>query len=71
MTLAQVVYQISVDADFASRMRSEPERALAEKGLKLSKEEQAFLSRGLKKEARGDGSKVSMADIALFYARWG
>ncbi|NMC14998.1 MAG: hypothetical protein GYA34_19190 [Chloroflexi bacterium] len=71
MTLAQVVYQISVDADFAAQMRTEPERALAERGLKLSKEEQAFLSRGLKREARGDGSKVSMSDIAALYARWG
>lgn len=71
MTLAQVVYQISVDADFASQMRSEPERALAERGLKLSKEEQAFLSRGLKREARSDGSKVSLSHLAMIYAGWG
>lgn len=70
MTLAQVVYQISVDADFAAQMRSEPERALAERGLKLSKEEQAFLSRGLKRETRGDGSKVSMSSLAMITG-WG
>jgi len=70
MTLAQVVYQISVDSDFAAQMRSEPERALAERGLKLSKEEQAFLSRGLKRETRSDGTKVSMSNLALMTG-WG
>jgi ATP/maltotriose-dependent transcriptional regulator MalT len=45
MTLAQVVYQYSTDAGFASRMRSDPLAALAERGLRLSKEEiDLFLS---------------------------
>jgi hypothetical protein len=43
MALAQVVYQISTDADFASRFRREPERALGERGWSLSREELAFL----------------------------
>jgi hypothetical protein len=43
MALAQVVYQISTDADFASRMRSDPERALEERGWSLSREEISFL----------------------------
>jgi hypothetical protein len=43
MALAQVVYQISTDKDFASRMQSDPHGALDERGWFLSKEEIAFL----------------------------
>ena len=43
MALAQVVYQISTDKDFAVRMQSDPEGALGERGWSLSKEELAFL----------------------------
>ena len=47
MALAQVAYQISRDTDFASRLRIDPEGTLAERGFELSREELAFLSRGL------------------------
>lgn len=43
MALAQVVYQISTDKDFASRMQSDPQGALNARGWTLSKEEIAFL----------------------------
>jgi hypothetical protein len=43
MALAQVVYQISTDKDFASRMQTDPHRALDAHGWTLSKEEIAFL----------------------------
>jgi hypothetical protein len=43
MALAQVVYHISTDKDFASRMQSDPQGALHEQGWSLSKEEIAFL----------------------------
>lgn len=43
MALAQVVYQISTDKSFASRMQSDPQGALDERGWSLSKEEIAFL----------------------------
>jgi len=43
MALAQVVYQISTDQDFASRMQSDPQGALDARGWSLSKEEIAFL----------------------------
>ena len=39
MTLAQVVYQYSTDAGFASQIRSDPLTALEERGWRLSKEE--------------------------------
>jgi hypothetical protein len=43
MTLAQVVYNMSKDRDFASQLQSNPESALATRGYNLSKEELAFL----------------------------
>ena len=43
MTLAQVVYQMSNDTDFASQLFSNPESTLKSRGLKLSQEELAFL----------------------------
>jgi hypothetical protein len=67
MTLAQVVYNISNDTDFASRWHSNPEAALAEKGLKLSKEEFAFLSRGLK---RRETEHVSLQDLMKMTTGW-
>jgi hypothetical protein len=67
MTLAQVVYNISNDTDFASRWHSNPEAALAEKGLKLSKEEFAFLSNGLK---RGETEHVSLQDLVKMSSNW-
>lgn len=70
MTLAQVVYHLSNDSDFATQMRTDPETALAEKGLTISKEEQAFLSNGLTRSTRADGSKISMNDIASLYVGW-
>jgi hypothetical protein len=67
MALAQVVYHISRDTDFAAQMRSDPEGALAQKGFKLSKEELAFLSRGLFRTAR---EKVAIEDLALKARGW-
>jgi hypothetical protein len=53
MALAQVVYQISTDKDFASRMQSDPQGTLAQKGWTLSKEEIAFLLSTLRTNAEG------------------
>lgn len=62
MALAQVVYQISTDHDFANRMRSDPEGALQEKGWWLSKEEMAFLLTVLKREAQEFGRIMHIAE---------
>jgi hypothetical protein len=43
MTLAQVVYNMSKDRDFASQLQNNPETTLATRGYNLSKEELAFL----------------------------
>lgn len=62
MTLAQVVYNISTDADFAAQWRSDPDAALAKRGLKLSREEKAFLSTGL---VRKSEDRISLEDMAV------
>ena len=50
MTLAQVVYNISTDNEFAKIWNADPEAALAQRGLKLSREEMAFLKNGLQRK---------------------
>ena len=61
MALAHVVYQISTDADFANRMRTNPEMALEERGWHLSKEELSFLLAGLTRKALGKDEILVMA----------
>lgn len=61
MTLAQVVYQLSKDNDFASQLYTDPESALEERGLKLSKEELAFL---LSAPTRGEQEKTRLVSLA-------
>lgn len=53
MALAQVVYQISTDKDFASHMQSDPQGALDAQGWTLSKEEVAFLLSTLRRNTGG------------------
>jgi hypothetical protein len=65
MTLAQVVYNISTDTDFAALWRTNPDSALAKRGFKLSKEEKAFLSAGINRGTSEEGLKVRLANIAL------
>lgn len=43
MALAQVVYEISTDKNFASQLQTDPQAALNSRGWSLSKEEIAFL----------------------------
>jgi hypothetical protein len=69
MSLAQVVYNISNDADFAALWRSDPDTALAKRGLKLSKEEQAFLSKGLHRGS-SDGTKVRLSELMALATQW-
>lgn len=61
MTLAQVVYQMSNDRDFAAELFANPEVALAKRGWELSKEEIAFL---LTAQRREDQAKVHIAAMA-------
>jgi hypothetical protein len=69
MTLAQVVYQMSTDTDFASKLFSSPESTLETRGLKLSKEELAFI---LTAHRRGEQDKMKIVSLAAIQARgWG
>jgi hypothetical protein len=61
MTLAQVVYNMSTDEEFASQLYSDPESALAKHGWKLSQEELDFL---LSTHNRGNKDKVSIVSMA-------
>jgi hypothetical protein len=70
MTLAQVVYRISTDSDFAARMQKDPESALKESSFNLSKEEHAFLSNGLRRGLHDDGSRVAMQELSQLYVGW-
>lgn len=63
MSLAQVVYNISTDTDFAALWRSDPDQALSKRGLKLSNEEKAFLVTGLKPYNPDEGRKIRLAEI--------
>ncbi len=67
MTLAQVVYEISTNEDFAAKWRSDPETALAQKGLTLSKEEKEFLRMGLSHSNAGNKRKVDFAQVGTGY----
>ncbi len=70
MTLAQVVYSISNDKDFAEKNRSDPEAALARKGLKLSKEEQAFLAMGFKRYSPDSQVKLNLTTMGFYLGGW-
>jgi len=69
MTLAQVVYHMSTDTDFASNLFLSPESTLETRGLKLSKEELAFI---LSAHRRGEQDKMQIMSLAKVQARgWG
>ena len=70
MSLAQVIFNISNDSDFASKWYNDPEAALAGKGLRLSREELVFLSKGLSHSRYSDGSTVKLSDLARAATSW-
>ena len=70
MSLAQVVYNMSTDNDFAARWDHDAEQALVEKGLQLSREELAFLKSGLKNGRSGKSGRVRLSDLVLISRGW-
>lgn len=58
MALAQVVYQISTDKDFAFQLQSDPQQALSAHGWSLSKEEIAFLLSTLRGSERTEIRRI-------------
>jgi hypothetical protein len=69
MSIAQVVYRISTDNDFANQWNLDPEGTLAKRGLWLSNEELAFLKAGLKRNGQ-DVQEVSLSDILRKATSW-
>jgi hypothetical protein len=63
MSLAQVVYNLKTDKDFAAQMRVNPDAALARRGLKLSQEEKAFLSTGLHYDEDGQKVRIPVTSV--------
>lgn len=70
MSLAQVVYNISNDADFATQWRKDPKAALDGKGYQLSREEFNFLSKGLSKSGHSEGHRVNLSELVLAASSW-
>jgi hypothetical protein len=66
MSLAQVAYNLSTDADFAAKWDKNPQAALAGKGLKLTKEEFNALVTGLNQENRFE----SLSKLVLAATSW-
>ena len=65
MTLAQVVYNMSSDQDFAAQLQANPEATLRKRGFKLSKEELAFL---LSAHRRSQQEKIKLEDLSISLA---
>jgi hypothetical protein len=68
MSLAQVVHRMSTDNDFANQWRLDPEGTLAQRGLRLSKEELAFLKAGLKRQDQN--KPVNLSDLLVKASNW-
>ena len=66
MSLAQVTYNMSTDAVFAAEWNKDPQVALANKGLKLAKEEINALVTALQQENRF----ASLSKLVLAAASW-
>ena len=69
MSLAKVIYNITTDPEFAAEWRRDPEIALESKGLKLSKEETAFLSVALNQDYPCT-PKVGLSVMAIEARSW-
>jgi len=70
MSLAQVVHKISSDSDFATLWRRDPEAALAGTSYRLSREEVAFLSSGLRRAGFEDSRMLRLSDLDFVARSW-
>ena len=70
MSIAQVVYNITTDSEFADQWQLDPETTLAESGSQLSREEFAFLSTGIKNGRNGNNGNVRLSELALLHRGW-
>ena len=70
MSLAQVVYKITNDSDFAAKWLRNPEAALEGNGFHLTQEEYAFLAKGLRQVNNGNGQSVRLSELVLEARSW-
>ena len=70
MSLAQVVYKISNDSDFAAQWHKDPKSALAGNGYQLSPEEIDFLAVGVRKSGHETGRRVNLSELVLASSSW-
>ena len=70
MSLAQVVYKISNDSDFAAQWRRDPKTALTGNGFDLSREEFAFLSKGLRRAGFEEGRMLHLNELDVIAGLW-
>ncbi len=70
MSLAHVVYKISNDTDFAAQWRRDPKAALSGNGYSLSREELAFLSKGLSRAGFDDGRTLHLSELDVIAGSW-
>jgi len=70
MSLAHVVYKISNDSDFAAQWRRDPKAALTGNGYSLSREELAFLSKGLRRTGFEEGRTQRLSELDVIAGTW-
>jgi len=70
MSLAHVVYKISNDSDFAAQWRQDPKAALTGNGYSLSREELAFLSKGLRRAGFEEGQTLHLSELDVIAGSW-
>jgi hypothetical protein len=70
MSLAHVVYKISNDSDFAAQWQRDPKAALTGNGYSLSREELAFLSKGLRRTGFEEGRKLHLSELDVIAGSW-
>jgi len=70
MSLATVVYKISNDSDFAAQWRKNPDVALSSNGFNLSREEFAFLAKGLRRVGFEEGRTQRLSELDIFSGSW-
>lgn len=68
MSLAQVVYHITNNAEFAEKWRKDPQAALQDKGFQLSREELNFLCAGL--GGNSQSGNVRLSELAIKATSW-
>lgn len=66
MTLATLAFHIASDADFASMLQKQPDRALSASGIKLTEDEKTALQKILEKP----GQILNWIEVTPYAEPW-